>query len=243
MTATIAGEPSTNSSATSSATTAPSLRRTSVLVGALFLLATVAYLAGSGLVQSVTGDPRYLTIAYPDRHRLFAGVLLELVNCGAVIGIAVLLFPVLRRRSEPVAVGYLASRLVESVILAVGALSPLLLVTLSRAHPHAGSESGLADTLGRMLVAGEEAGFRTAMIALGLGSLLLCHGLYTSRLVPRPISLLGFVGYALLLGWGVLGVLLGEDPSTILFVPGAIFELALPAWLFVRGLDPSSAFS
>ena len=79
------------------------------------------------------------------------------------------------------------------------------------------------------------------MIALGLGSLLLCHGLYTSRLVPRPIALLGFVGYALVLVWGVLGVLLGQDPGMVLFVPGAIFELAFPAWLFLRGLDPSAA--
>ena len=218
-----------------------SLRRTGVLVGACFLLATIAYMAGSGLVESVTGDPRYLTIAYPDRHRIFAGVLLELVNCAAVVAIAVLLFPVLRRRSEPVAVGYLASRLIESVVLAIGTLGPLLLVTLSGAHLEAGGETGLADSLGTMLVAADDAGFRTAMIALGLGSLLLCHGLYTSRLVPRPIALLGFVGYALVLVWGVLGVLLGQDPGMVLFVPGAIFELALPAWLFLRGLDPSAA--
>jgi hypothetical protein len=239
MTATVAGE----RAAGGGATAAPSLRRTSVLVGVLFLLATVAYLAGSGLIRSVTGDPRYLTIAVPDRHRLFAGVLLELVNCVAVVGIAVLLFPVLRRRSEPAAVGYLAARLVESVILAVGTLSPLLLVTLSRVQPHAGGGRGLAETLGGMLAAGEEAGFRTAMIALGLGSLLLCHVLYTSRLIPRPIALLGFVGYAFLLVWGVVGVLVGRDPSTILFVPGAVFELALPAWLLVRGLDPAAASS
>jgi Domain of unknown function (DUF4386) len=157
--------------------TAPTPRRTGVLVGALFLLATVAYVAGSGLIESVTGDPRYLAIAFPDRHRIFAGMLLELVNCAAVI------------------------------------------------------------------VAGEEAGFRTAMIALGLGGLLLSHGLYTWRLVPRPLSLLGFVGYALLLVWGVLGILFGKDPSMALFIPGAVFELAFPAWLFLRGLDPSAVSS
>jgi Domain of unknown function (DUF4386) len=211
------------------------LRRTGVLVGAMFLLATLAYLAGSGLVESVAGDPGYLTVAYDERHRLFAGVLLELVNCAAVVAIAVLLFPVLRRRSEAVAVGYLASRLVEAAILAVGALGPVLLVALSRAQPGGGG-TALADTLGRMVVAGEAAGFRTAMIALGLGSLLLCHRLYRWRLVPRPLALLGFVGYVLVLVWGVLGVLLGRDPGMGLFVPGAVFELAFPVWLFARGL-------
>jgi Domain of unknown function (DUF4386) len=221
----------------STTTTAGSLRRTGVLVGACFLLATVAYLAGSGLIQSVTGEERYLTIAWAERHRLFAGMLLQLVNCGAVVTIAVLLFPVLRWGSEPVAVGYLAARLTESVILAIAALSPLLLVTLGAGHA---GEAALADTLGRMIVAGDEAGFRTAMIALGLGSLPLCSGLYRWQLVPRPLALLGLVGYALLLLWGVLGVLLGKDASTVLFAPGAIFELALPVWLFVRGLDPSA---
>jgi Domain of unknown function (DUF4386) len=245
MTRTVAADqaPPEDRPSRASTTPAASLRRTSVLVGSFFVLATLAYLTGSGLVESVTGDPRYLTIAYPDRHRIFAGVLLELVNCAAVVGIAVLLFPVLRRGSEPVAVGYLASRLIEAVILAVAALSPLLLVTLSRAHLHAGGETGLADTLGGMLVAGDAAGLWTAMIALGLGSLLLCHGLYAWRLVPRPIALLGFIGYACLLAWGVLGILLGEDPSGVLLVPGAVFELAFPAWLLARGLKEPAASS
>jgi hypothetical protein len=211
-------------------------RRTEVLVGAMFLLATVAYLAGSGLVASVTGDPGSLAVTDAERSRLFAGVLLELVNCAAVVTIAVLLFPVLRRRSEAVAAGYLAARVIEATILAVGALAPVLLVTLGRAQVGDGGGTAVADLLGRTVAAGEAAEFRTAMIALGLGSLLLCHGLYHWRLVPRPLALLGYVGYALLLVWGVLGVLQGRDPGMGLFVPGAVFELAFPVWLFVRGL-------
>ena len=81
------------------------------------------------------------------------------------------------------------------------------------------------------------------MIALGLGSLPLCYALYRGRLVPRPVALLGFIGYACLLAWGVLGILVGEDPSGVLLVPGAVFELAFPAWLLLRGLREPAASS
>ena len=141
-------------------------------------------------------------------------MLLEFINSAAVVSIAVLLFPILRRYSEGMALGYAGSRIIESVLLLVGALSALLLLTL-RWH---------------------DLTFQMAMIALGAGSLLLCYILYTAKLVPRAISVLGFVGYIALFVYA-LSEILGLNIGLVLFIPGAIFEIVFPLWLIVKGFN------
>ena len=141
-------------------------------------------------------------------------MLLEFINSAAVVGIGLLLFLILRRYSEGMALGYAGSRIIESVLLLVGALSALLLLTL-RWH---------------------DLTFQMAMIALGVGSLLLCYVLYKFRLVPRAISVLGFVGYIAIFAYGLLEIF-GQNIGLVLFAPGAIFEIAFPLWLIVKGFN------
>jgi Domain of unknown function (DUF4386) len=77
-------------------------------------------------------------------------------------------------------------------------------------------------------------------IPTGIGGLVLTYLLYVSRLVPRPIAVLGLVGYACLLvgvPLDLLGVLdLGAGPGLALLAPGGLFELVLlPVWLIAKG--------
>jgi ABC-type phosphate/phosphonate transport system permease subunit len=74
------------------------------------------------------------------------------------------------------------------------------------------------------------------MIVLGFGSFLLCYVLYRARLVPRFLSVIGFVGYAGLLTSSCLAIA-GHDAGAALYIPGAIFEIVLPLWLLIKGFN------
>ncbi len=207
-----------------------SRRRAGVVAGAFMLLGTATYATGNALIQSVAAGLED-TAAVAERSRVSIGVLLLLVNNAAVVVIGVALFRILQRRHHLVAVTYLVARVIESTLMSVGAIAPLLLVTLGSGT----SDSEPGPDMAQMLLGFRDISFQFAMVGLGIGSLVLTYTLYTRRLVPRTLAGVGVVGYAFLVAWGALSVLEGGDASMALFAPGAVFEIAFPAWLFARG--------
>ncbi|WP_169085126.1 DUF4386 domain-containing protein [Paenibacillus sp. PL91] len=208
---------------------------TARVVGVLFLLATAAFMAGSGLIDSVLNQPTFLTDLYPDRMKVIAGLFLELINSAAVVGIAILMFPILKPYNESIALGYFGSRIIEAALLIVSIISPLILLALSDqyiAEGAVGDSSFL--TIGNLAVRGQEMAFELAMLVLSLGSVMFCSLLYQTKLVPRALSLLGIIGYIALLASSCLSII-GLDPGFILFIPGAIFEIIFPIWLIAKG--------
>jgi hypothetical protein len=103
-------------------------RRTARIVGALFLIAMVASLLGGGLVESVIAASGYLMAVSANEAQVITGVLLELINGIAVLGIGVLMFPILKRHNETIALGYLGFRIIESVFCSIIIISPLSLI-------------------------------------------------------------------------------------------------------------------
>lgn len=205
------------------------------VAGALFLVSSGTYLIGDGLLNPVLNRPDFLANLYPDRINVVSGSLLELINAMAVVGIAVLLFPILKKHNEAFALGYFGARIIESVLLTISAMGPLVLIALSKNYISLGTAKGsYFETTGKLLIEAQSVLFQTAMIVLGLGSLLLCHVLYRSRLIPRLLSVIGFIGYAALLASGCLRIL-GQEIGSVLYVPGAIFEIVFPVWIIVKG--------
>ena len=193
-------------------------------VGGLFLLSTLAYMAGSGMITAVLAGPGERGQIDAHHAGLAAGVLLQFVNDAAVVAIGVLLFPILRQHSERAALGYLAARVLECGLLALGGVFALML-------------PGAADAAA--LLAGRSAAYQGAMIALALGSLPACAALYRARLIPRPLAALGLAGYAALLAGTALEVS-GLDLHFLHTIPGGVFELVLPIWLLARGFSAAA---
>jgi len=195
---------------------------------------------GSGLLASILNAPEYLLHVYPKSARVVLGVLLEFVDAAAVAAIGIMLFPILRRHSQAIALGYAGTRIIECVLLLVAGISSLSLIALSQGYVRAGApDASHFQALGTVVVAHGELAFQIAMIALGLGSMPLCSLLYHSRLIPRAMAALGFIGYAALFIGGVLE-LFGLNLSMLHYVPGGLFELVLPIWLLVKGFNPSA---
>ena len=214
-------------------------RKSAIAVGVLFFIATAAYLTGSGLITSALNAPDSISNLNDDQIR--TGVLLEFINAAAVVGIAALLFPILRKYSEAMAFGYAASRTIEAVLLVVSVLSALLLLPIWHEQVQAAaSNTAQLKSLGTLAITSYELAFQLAMIALGAGSLLLCYILYKFALVPRALSGLGFVGYIALFASGWLQIF-GRENAALLFAPGALFEILFPLWLIVKGFNERAA--
>jgi hypothetical protein len=162
------------------------------------------------------------------------------VNCLAIIGVGTLLFPILRRHNESMGFGYAGSRLIESALLFVSAIGPLLLVAVGQeyAQPAAAGASQL-ETFGVLALEWHDYAFQMAMVALGLGGVMLGYVLYRSRLVPRAVGVLGIVGYIALLVSGLLEIA-GYSFGSVLFIPGGLFEALFPLWLIVKGFNVSA---
>lgn len=223
-----------------------STRRTAIIVGVLFITATVASIVGSLVIlDPILNAPNYLFNISENETQVIIGILIDAINSAAVIAIAVLMFPILKNRSESMALGYVGFRILESAILVVGTISLLALVTLSEEYVQAAAPNvSYFQALGDLLRAvGEWAQMLGAMIVFGLTALILNYLFYKSNLVPRLISVWGFAGALLMLAAGLLGVFgLGYlSPITILLgLPLALNEMVLAIWLIVKGFNSSA---
>src|SRR5215217_9278046 len=142
----------------------------------------------------VVDDPRYIVGGGGADNRVLTGAFLELLLIIANIGTALVLWPVLKRQNEILALGYVTARVVECVFIAVGILSVLTVVTLRQEA--AGADAGSLLTAGQSLVALKDWTFLLGpgfFVGVGNG-LILGYLMYTSALVPRGMAMLGLIG-------------------------------------------------
>lgn len=226
-------------------------RGTAIMAASLWLLTAFGAIAGTFLMESVLNAPDYLSTVFPKSITVISGMLLWLINDFGIVMIGLLMFPILKKQSERLALAYLSMRIFEAIFLIVGVILAMLLIPLSQAFINAGSaDVSSYQAIGSVLKQAEY-WFMTPMqlIPLGLGGVILTALLYRAKLVPRFISIVGFIGYALLLPSAILtllGVLdtLPGAPGSLLVIPVAVFEIILmPIWLYSKGFNMSATTS
>jgi hypothetical protein len=217
--------------------------RTARIVGALFLIAMVTSLVGGVWLESLQSAPDYLATISAKETQVLLGALLELINCIAVVGIAAMLFPLMKGHNEALAAGYLGTRVVEAIVLSIAVISPLLLVTLSREYLAAGAlDAAYFQTAGTLVIAarGHLASLLTP-IFFSLAALLLYYFLYQSRLVPRFIPVWGFIAVASLFTWNMLEAFgISVSAGMVFALPMILNEILLGIWLIVKGFNSNA---
>ncbi len=213
-------------------------RRTAVLVGALFLISTATFIFSNALITPLLGSHNFLAAVADHSQLMIAATLIGLIEGTATVGIALALYPILKRQHPALALGYAGMRIAELAIAVVGfGLGGLLLVTLSATAANGAN----SETLGTLLVALRHWTLMLVYLYTAVGGLMLIYMLLRTRLVPRGLSVLGLIGYVALLGASVLDMLGLIDTVAGLglvgLVPGGLFELLLPIWLFARGFN------
>lgn len=214
-------------------------RRLAVATGALFLITHVTSVPAGLIVAPVLTDAeRAFTL--PSGFSLAVAGLLEVICAVAVVGTAVALFPVVKRRSEAGALGYVGLRTLEAAVIAAGVV-PLLALSALR-QPLGDAGGGDATALG-VVFAELHAWSRLVGPGLicGANTTVMAYLLHASRLVPRAIPTLGLIGGPLVFAHSA-AQLLGVPQeflawTTLAVVPIFAWELSLAIWLLARGFS------
>ncbi len=194
-----------------------STKRIAVIVGLLFLVSTLTFMIGSNQIRS------FLIDVSQNKSPLFLGVILEIICGVAVVGIGVLMFPILKLFNKRLAFGYVIFRIIECTIIIVGGIYLLSLLEFMWKY--------------EMII----------FAFTALGGLIFSYLLYLSKLVPRYLSGLGIIGYLMLFLGVVLDMFsffnINDGAGMVLYLPGGLFELFLPIWLFIKGFNSSAIAS
>jgi hypothetical protein len=219
-------------------------RKVALLAGVFFILTFVTSIAAVILYAPILDDPAYVLGGGADT-RIQLGALLEVFLMITNIGTAIVLFPVLKRHGERLALGYVAVRIVESLIIAVGFISLLSVLTLST--DAAGAPDGTLVVAGQSLVAVHDWTFLFGpAFCAGLGNgLILGYLMFKSGLVPRRMAMVGLVGGPMLFA-AAIAVLFGafEQSSGTAFLftaPEIVWEAFLGIYLAFHGFKTGAA--
>jgi hypothetical protein len=224
-------------------------RRTAVVAGALFIVATTASLLGRVvLLDPILKGADVLTKIAANQNQVAAGALLGLVAFFTSAGIAIALYPVLRRYSEGLALGAVGLRIIEGVLYSIGAIAVLSMLTLARGLAEAGAPAlSYLQASGALLMAVRSWAGLAGTLAFYPAGLMYYLVFYRSRLIPRWLS-----------GWGVVAVTMGFTASVlvvfqvinpmstgqiVLNLPIFLQEMVLAVWLILKGFSPSAIAS
>ncbi|MBW2995665.1 DUF4386 domain-containing protein [Candidatus Woesearchaeota archaeon] len=215
-----------------------SKRKTAIIVGVLFIIATVAYSLSVILLDPILTSSDYLTMASANSYQMIIGALLVLIDAIAVAGIAIIIYPVLKKHHKTLALGYVCARVVEGTLFMMNAIFTLTLLTLSYKFAKVGAlDISYFQTRGHVLLSSGNWTFLVGYgLVFGLSALILNFVLYKSKLVPRWLSGWGFVSAIFVLSNFLLQSF-GINFIEFLDFSIAIQEMVFAVWLIVKGFN------
>jgi len=219
-------------------------KKTIRLLGAAFLFVIVAFSLSDLLLASVVGFGSMSDILVNISNNLTLmrlGSVFGLVTSAGIVVLAVLLYIVLNRQNETIALVALGWWLAEAITLAVGTIGVFALIPLSLEFVEAGAPAAsYFQTLGNFLYSGVfQQGNAIHMWFYCLGGILWFYLFYRSRYIPRVISVFGLVIESL----GLIGMVLGffaESTNRLFLYPILPLELAVGLWLIIKGIRDGS---
>lgn len=218
-----------------------SYKKNAIAVGILFIVATVFLFAGSSLYGPVLEVPDFLQVAYPNRTSAVIGMLIEFSCILAIPLIPVFAYPVLRKHSETLALGYVVFRLFEAVLFAMVDITKLSLIKVSQLYNAAESSNlVLIENIGATIQCWNHWGWIFYVLIFGFGALLFYVTLYQSKLLPRWISIWGLIAIFLMMTSALLAMFEVELPdavSGLLVIPIAVQEMVMAVWLIAKGFS------
>ena len=218
-------------------------RKTAIIVGVLYIIGTVSgilSMASSGPVRAAT----YLSSIAANPNQIVIAALFVLLMGLALALVPVMLFPLLKKFNEVLAIGYVVFRGALETALYIGmTIGWLMLIVLSQEYVKAEAPAAsYFQTLGTLLLAGHEALNTVLIIVFSLNALMLYTVFYQSKLIPRWISIWGFIAILLHLTTAFL-LLFGIVDSTtspVLMVFNLLIlvqEMVMAVWLIVKGFN------
>ena len=215
-------------------------RKATILAGSFYLS---GILAGILSISYAIDDPNYLVLASSNSNGVLIAALFHLLMAPLYVGIAILLYPILKKYNQWLAVGFASFRLIAGVFIILGVIILLLLLSLSQEFAKAGSpDMSYFKTLGVLFQTGRDLVNHVAtVLSVSFGGLMFYSLLYQAKLIPRWLSVWGLAGTILailasvLFLFHIIGII--TPLYMILNIPMALQEIVMAIWLIVKGFD------
>jgi hypothetical protein len=214
-------------------------RKNAIIAGILFILCTATCIIGLGMDNAMLEGDGFLAKLALNENKVIIGAIIELIFAASCAGIAIALYPVVRRSNKSLAIGSVVFRTIEGVMVVTGTLALLSLLSLSKGLvPGAAADSSVALAFTGMREWSQSV---LTVFFFTTGALLYYVAMYKSVVIPRWLSLWGIIAAGLGLVAVVIGALnhdfLTGTLNTVINVPILIQEMVLAVWLIVKGFN------
>jgi len=214
-------------------------RKTARIVGLLFLLLLITGISGI-ILRDLSPS---LKDVFENSTQIKISILFDLIASTVAVGIAVLLFPILRNFNYNIALWYFGFSIVGFATIVVSNVSVFSLLTLSEEYVKLGSpDTDYFQTLG-VLKLGEYFGAHfMGLIIHTFGASMFYYLLFQSKLLPRFLSVWGLIAITLVLSATLLQIF-DRSVSMILYLPNGLLQILIGIWLIVKGFNSSAIVS
>jgi hypothetical protein len=222
-----------------------SFRKIAVITGVIFIIADITHFLAVALTPVLTGTD-YLTRFSAHPNQVAGGALLYLIADFACVGIAIAMYPVLKKWNAGLALGSVVFRTLEAAFYMVGLVCLLSLLTLGPQFTSAvAADRASLQAIGDLLVSVKNHAGLVAVFAFCLGAFMYYYLFFQSRLIPRWLSGFGIVAIILMMAACVLSLFSGNRITSYILLAFPIFlqEMVLAVWLIVKGFNPSAIAS
>jgi hypothetical protein len=213
-------------------------KRTGLIVGLLFIIATVTAILTIVILGSTLETPLDAAIIAENEYNIGLAAVFWLILAASVTGIGFMMYPILKKNYESLALGYISFRITESICIIISTITLLSILTISQNYISGNLDTANYQSIGSILLALQEWSFEIGtLIFLGLGGLFLYYPLYELRYIPRWLSVWGLIGAICVLLYGLLGLFGFADSMivNILAAPIAIQEMVFAVWIITKG--------
>lgn len=212
------------------------------LTGWFFIAAAVSSIIGLKLYDPILNDSNFLLSAGNNYSQIVFGAVNELILCVTATGTGIMLFPLLKRYNERMALGYLSFRLLEVVFIMIGTVSVLTALAISEQYTNGVIRD--KENAQNLMLTFIELHKWTFMLGpnfmLAINTFLYSYVFIESDVVPKNLARLGIIASflvmlaALLEMFGVIQQI--SIWGILLALPIALYEMTLAVWLLVRGI-------
>ena len=218
------------------------VNKNSRVLGVAFLLQAITSLA-SGLILklalTVPGNISESMINIANNAWLMrASILGDVVTAVGIIFLGAILFVLLRKQNDQIALVALGFYILEAALLAASRIAAFSLLRISQEYVTAGHPANLL-AIGNLAFESMNFGYTLLMLPFCLGAILFYYLIYKSGIVPRVLSLWGLITvfFALI---GTLFAIFGYEVPFAVYIPYVPFEFVIGAWILVKGIKNTS---
>ena len=226
-------------------------RMNAVMTGVLYFLGTVfgvlsAIIGGEVLTSIISGKQLVgvdiLSLAAANSTQLTIGSFLIFMMGVSLVAMTVFLYPVLRKASKELAMGMVLFRgALEGIFYFLSTLTFLTIVAIGNTYVATGADSAVLQTIGNLLYQFVNIQAPVSEIIFIIGGMCIYITFYRTRLIPRWISVWGFIGMATYLASALLSFFhMDNGIGFYLEMVLAPQEIFMAVWLIVKGFNPSA---